>query len=388
MSLSAAQTDAHLVLPLDLGGNGPTVAVKDVIDIAGAPTRAGSQAFDEASPAERNADVVEAVLAAGCRIIGKANLHELAFGVTGINRHTGTPINPRHPELVPGGSSSGSATVVAAGLADFALGTDTGGSIRVPAACCGVVGLKPTFGRLSRRGLTPAESSLDCVGPLARDVPTLISAMRVLDPNFMLASAPGCLRLGLVKVDAEAEVRAALRTALGLVDCDLVEVELPSITAAFEAGMIIMNTEMWSSFGHLLSTARLGADIEARLQAASRIPAEAVAAGDRVRIAFTEEVDAALSAVDVLVLPTLPARPLRVDTAGDSAAALAMTRLVRPFNLSGHPALSLPVAETKAGPVSAQIIGRKMEDGLVCAVAGQVERQVGLSKQQPKGGQP
>lgn len=144
---------AHLTLPLDLGGDGPHVAVKDVIDIAGTPTRAGSRAFADRPAAPTHARVVQSLLDAGCRIVGKTNMHELAFGMTGVNDWTGTPVNPRYPHLVPGRSSSGSATAVAAELCDWALGTDTGDSIRVPAACCGIVGLKPTFGRLSREGL-------------------------------------------------------------------------------------------------------------------------------------------------------------------------------------------------------------------------------------------
>ena len=143
---------AHFAKRLDLGGAGPSVLVKDVIDIEGFPTVAGSKARRDVAPADRHADVVVILLSAGCRIVGKAKMHELAFGVTGINEWAGTPPNPAYPDLIPGGSSSGSASAVAAGLCDFSIGTDTGGSIRVPAACCGIVGLKPTFGRLSRRG--------------------------------------------------------------------------------------------------------------------------------------------------------------------------------------------------------------------------------------------
>src|SRR4029077_2049990 len=128
------------VQTMELGGRGPTVAVKDSIDIAGFPTRMGSACLAAAPVAEEHAAVVQSLLAAGCRIVGKTNLHELAYGVTGINRWAGTPLNPRAPGRVPGGSSSGSAVAVAAGLADFALGNDTGGSIRIPAACCGVYG--------------------------------------------------------------------------------------------------------------------------------------------------------------------------------------------------------------------------------------------------------
>ena len=126
--------------------------------------------------------MVQALLDGGCRIIGKTSLHELAFGTTGINAWTGTPDNPLYPGRIPGGSSSGSATAVAAGLCDFSLGTDTGGSVRIPAACCGVFGLKPSFGRVSRRGVMPEQSTLDCVGPFARDMDMLIEAMGLIAP--------------------------------------------------------------------------------------------------------------------------------------------------------------------------------------------------------------
>ena len=134
--------------------------------------------------ATKNAEVVERILAADCQITAKTNLHELAFGITGINPVFGTAINPQYPDLIPGGSSSGSAAAVAAGLADFTLGTDTGGSIRMPAACCGVYGFKPTFNRVSRQGIHPAMSSLDCVGPFAASVAMIETAMQIIDPSF------------------------------------------------------------------------------------------------------------------------------------------------------------------------------------------------------------
>lgn len=144
-----------------LGEGDLSFAVKDTLDIAGFPTRAGCPALAANPAAEQHAEVVATLLGQGCVLTGKTTLHELAFGVTGINPWGGTPINPRFPDLIPGGSSSGSAAVVAAGGVDFALGTDTGGSVRMPAACCGILGLKPTYGRLSRAGVMPAHSSLD-----------------------------------------------------------------------------------------------------------------------------------------------------------------------------------------------------------------------------------
>ncbi|MDB6083679.1 MAG: amidase, partial [Gammaproteobacteria bacterium] len=191
----AAAGDAVFVQFLQLGGDGPRVGVKDSIDIAGYPTQAGSAALAQAPNAARHAPVVQALLDGGCRIVGKTNMHELAYGVTGINRYTGTPVNPRYPERVPGGSSSGSAVAVAAGLVDFAIGTDTGGSIRVPACCCGVYGLKTTYGRVSRAGVHPPTSSLDCVGPFAAELGMIEKAMAFIDPSFIAESVPATVTL-------------------------------------------------------------------------------------------------------------------------------------------------------------------------------------------------
>lgn len=159
---SAAATGFASMLVIGVDG-GPTVAVKDCLDIAGHVTRCGSAAYADAAPALTNSAVVDRLLEAGCRIVGKTRLHEIAYGMTGVNAYEGTPVNPRWPDRIPGGSSSGSAVAVAAGSVDFAIGTDTGGSVRQPAICCGVIGFKPTFGRVDRRGALPAVSSLDCI---------------------------------------------------------------------------------------------------------------------------------------------------------------------------------------------------------------------------------
>lgn len=368
---AAGRDGNHIILRLVTEGSGPRVAVKDTIDLEGVPTRAGCRALEGAPPATRSADVVEALLRGGCRIVGKANMHELAFGVTGVNGWTGTPANPLYPDFAPGGSSSGSATAVAANLADFALGTDTGGSIRIPAACCGVVGLKPSFGRINRRGLTPAESSLDCVGPLARDIHAVSRAMTMLDPRFRLAgtSRP---RVGLVRGLARPDLEEAVSLALSDAGCLLAEVELPGMEAAFRAGMVIMNAEMLQAFGGLLETGALGSDIEGRLLAARAITSAQLLEAEAVRRSFRAAVDAALRDVDALATPTTPDEPVRLTDAANSAAALAMTRLVRPFNLSGHPALSLPLTSGGEVPMGLQLIGPMDGDGALCAVAAHV----------------
>lgn len=369
----AADDEAIWIQPLELGGDGPRVAIKDCLDIAGYRTSLCSRAFAQAEPATGNAEVVDALLKGGAQIVGKTNMHELAYGVTGINGWTGTPVNPAYPDRVPGGSSSGSAAAVAAGLVDFAIGTDTGGSIRVPAACCGIAGLKPSFGRVSRAGAHPQASSLDCVGPLAANVAGLERAMAMIDPSFTTEDRPADLLLGLVAVETDADVGAAVDEAITRSGLRVAPVTLPSFVDAFKAGITIMAWEMAHLFGHLCGTGALGADVDARLQAAAKVTHDEVAQAERVRGRFTGEVDTALARVDALLLPTLPAVPPLIEEAGDAPRTLRMTELVRPFNLSGHPALSLPL-RTEAGlPAGLQIVAARQEDAALCAIAAVIE---------------
>lgn len=362
-----------------LGGNGKRVAIKDSIDIAGHPTRSGSRAFAEAAPAAQHAEVVEAILAAGWQIVGKTNLHELAFGVTGINDWTGTPINPQAPDRVPGGSSSGSAAAVAAGLADIAIGTDTGGSVRVPAACCGIAGLKPTYGRVSRVGAHPLQSSLDCVGPFARTMDDLIAAMQVICPGFNAQGLPAeGARVGFIEVDCDAHLQASLGAAADRAGWHRSSLFLSEFEAAFAAGLTVINFENWAALGHLTGQGLIGADVEQRLLAASRTTAADLAQAEKVRTRFTQQVDAALENFDVLLLPTLPSLPpTLVEARSASKAVAGMTPLVRPFNLSGHPALSVPVELDCGGlKVGLQIVGRKGADEQVCAFGAQLQQRM------------
>jgi amidase len=357
---------------LELGGAGRTVMVKDTIDIAGHPTRASSRALEEAPDAVRHADVVQALLDAGCRITGKTSLHELAFGTTGLNAWTGTAENPRYPGRVPGGSSSGSAAAVAAGLCDFSLGTDTGGSVRVPAACCGVFGLKPTFGRVSRAGVMPAQTSLDCVGPFADTIQILIEAMAAIDPSFDALPTVNGVRIGVVPVHANPEVQAALDAVLEASDFELLSAPLPGMQAAYDAGLAIINRETWNACGHLVETGLVGADVASRLLAASGTTDAALADAEDVRAAFTAEVDAALARCPILALPTMPDYPALVADAADTRAAIGMTAFVRPFNLTGHPALSMPFEGASKLPVGLQLVAAKGADELLLAVAREI----------------
>ncbi|MBC8748392.1 amidase [Paraburkholderia podalyriae] len=365
------------------GADAPTIAIKDSIDIAGYATTAASRALADAPLASEHAEVVQRLLDAGWRITGKANMHELAFGMTGINDFSGTPLNPQDTARIPGGSSSGSASAVGQKLVDAALGTDTGGSVRGPAACCGVIGLKPTFGRVSRHGVAPRVTTLDCVGPFTREMGMLIRVMTAIDPSFRADAARrdvSRLRIGVVSVDADEDIAKAIDNAVGKAGLATLTIELASLKDAFTAGLAVINAETSRAFGHLVASGKLGADIEARLRAAAATSAADLDAAERVRRAFTDEVDRALDRVDVLVLPTMPSLPITLEAARAGTSVIGMSSLIRPFNLSGHPALSLPVpiehSTLKAG---LQIIGRKHDDEMVCALAAHIEARLAQS---------
>ena len=346
------------------------VMVKDSIDIQGMKTIAGSKALMQSSTASANAEVVDRILAADCQITAKTNLHELAFGITGINHVFGTAINPKYPDLIPGGSSSGSAAAVAAGLADFTLGTDTGGSIRMPAACCGVYGLKPTFGRVSRRGVHPEISSLDCVGPFAPSIEMIETAMQVIDPSFHpqdeRVQVP---KLAWLNVRADSVVLDPIYHHLHQADLKPVHVTSKWFEPAFDAGMQIINYENWQAYGELTQTGLLGADVNARLLKASETTLAQVAQAEQVKAHFTVEIDTLLTQYDALILPTLPQLPPKVADAENTVAFLNLTNLVRPFNLSGHPAISIPLETSEGLPVGLQIVAKHNADEYLCAVA-------------------
>jgi amidase len=355
----------------------PTIAIKDSIDIAGHATTAASRALADASPASKHAEVVQRLLEAGWRITGKTNMHELAFGMTGINDFCGTPQNPQDATRIPGGSSSGSAAAVGLNLVDAALGTDTGGSVRGPAACCGVIGFKPTFGRVSREGVAPRDTTLDCVGPFARDMKTIINVMLAIDPSFQIGRARRHVanaRIALLDVEADDAIRHAVAIAAKRSGLSTHDARLESMRDAFDAGLSVINAETYRAFGHLVESGKLGADIEARLRAAGNTNEADLEAAEHVRQAITEEIDHALQHADVLVLPAMPSLPITIEAARAGTSVIAMSSLIRPFNLSGHPAITLPVpiegSSLKAG---LQIVGRKGEDELVCAIAAHVE---------------
>ncbi len=361
-----------MAVPLALGAEGGlTVAVKDCLDIAGLPTRCGSKAYADAAPAREHAAVVARLIGAGCRIVGKTRLHEIAYGMTGVNAFEGTPVNPHWPDRIPGGSSSGSAVAVAAGLVDVAIGTDTGGSVRQPAICCGVIGLKPTFGLVDRTGALPAASSLDCIGPLARRIGMIDRAMEIIAPDYRAETLAQPPRLVFLRPDDRADpVMAEAHAGLAAGSTVVRHVRLPHLDDAFGAAMTVIARETLNANRALLDAgAPFGADIRARLEGARAVTDADLAAAEEIRVLFTRTVDAALIDADVIVTLALPQVPPLLSEAADPAKVLPLTRYQRPFNLSGHPAIVLPVVSSAGLPSGVQLIARKGADARLVAVA-------------------
>lgn len=350
-----------------LGEGSLSFAVKDTLNVAGYRTQAGCPALAQTPAAAQHASVVETLLASGCRLAGKTTLHELAFGVTGINAWGGTPVNPLYPTLIPGGSSSGSAAVVAAGEVDFSLGTDTGGSVRMPAACCAILGLKPGYGVLSREGVLPADSSLDCVGLFARDAQVLRQALNRL--NVPVASPISDFPDVTFIAAAQPEIDAQLVQFLTDANVEPQCAELDSLADAHRAGIAIISHENWQAFNPLLATGAVSADVATRIRAGETVSQQTLQDAEQVRQRFTADVDALLAKTPLLALATLPELPPTLAEAADPLSVVNLTRLVRPFNLSGHPALTIPAGELRGRPIALQLVARKGAEGLLVQAA-------------------
>ena len=366
---------------LDAGGDGLRLAVKDLIDIQGVPTTAGSQVVAErAIPALADALCLAGARAAGAVIVGKANLNELAYGASGLNEHFGTPVNPLDPDLLPGGSSSGSAVAVGAGDADVAYGSDTGGSIRVPAAYCGVAGLKTTHGRVPLGGVWPLAPSLDTVGPMARDIAGLVAGMALLEPGFAAAAGPA-VALGRLRVTGEAAepaIEAALDEALARSEIGVIELELGGWADALDAVYTIMGQEAIESDGLLLSDpvsrAGLGPAVRQRLALAAEVTLEGAERAREFQQDWKALFERLFQAAQLLVLPSVPFFPPPVSAGGKEAH----TRLTAPVNLAGLPALALPVPAPGSGlPASLQLIGPPGSEELILATGAVLEAAAG-----------
>ena len=349
--------DPTWIVRLDAPGDGPRLAVKDCIDVEGLPTTVGCQVIaEQAVPADRDAPVVAAARRAGARIVGKTNLTELCWSASGVNPWSGTPVNPADPRRLPGGSSSGSAVAVAAGEADVALGTDTGGSVRIPAACCGVTGLKTTWGRVPLDGVYPLAPSMDTVGPLGADMAAVELGMRLIDPGFTGVSAEVPARVGRIRLAPDLGVDPATDAA---VDAALAGLQVTDVTgfdfrAVNEAGNVSIDVEAYQANAYLLPRLdELAPHNRRSMTEAAQITAGEAAEAARVRQELRDWFNAALDRHPVLALPTLTGAPPLLGERG-----MSLTVLTMPANLAGLPALSLPVPGGPAGlPASLQLIG-------------------------------
>jgi amidase len=339
----------------DTAGAGLRLAVKDLIDMAGEPTTAGCRAVAaRAQAAERDAPCMAGARAAGARVVGRTNLHELALGVTGINPWYGTPVNPLDPRLVPGGSSSGAAVAVATDEADVSYGSDTGGSVRIPAACCGVAGLKTTWKRIPLEGVWPLSPSFDTVGPLARDVAGLVQGMALLEPGFSVAPRTDVV-VGRLRVDADPQIDAAVDRALAVSEVPCFDMDLPEWEQATSDGGLLLMAEAWVSNRSLLASDPdgIGADVRERLTMGSTFGDVALRAAWAGQRAWQDALAEQFRQVDFLVTPTLAIFPPLLTDGND----LMGSRYTIPANLAGVPALALPVPTPGLLPASVQIIG-------------------------------
>ena len=364
------------LLRLDAPGDGPRVAVKDLIDVAGTPTTSACRPVAAvARPAGADALCVATVRANGGRIVGKTNLHELAFGGSGVNPYTGTPVNPLDPGRIPGGSSSGSAVAVATGEADIALGTDTAGSIRTPSACCGVVGLKTTYGRIPCGGVRPLAPSLDTVGPMAATVAGVVQGMALLDPGFTPAARPapviGRFRLAGTNPAIEDVIDGALTAAGSAVET----CHLDGWDAADEAGGVVLFAEAAAVHRQLFDdhADELGRETRERLGRGRDIAPERLAAALGAAESWRAELDAALDRTPVIALaaildePPPLTDPLRVDTRRPNVAV----------NLAGNPAIVVPLPRPGRFPTAVQLVGRRGDEELLVTTAAAVEAAAG-----------
>lgn len=369
--------------------HGIPIVHKDLYCTKGIRTTAGSKILEDFVP-DHDATAVVKLREAGAVLLGKAQTHEFAAGMTTSSKYFGPCRNPWNPDLVPGGSSGGSAAAVAAGFAYLGTGSDTGGSIRIPAACCGVVGMKPTYGRVSRYGIIEMSWSLDHAGPLTRsvlDASLCLDIMSGHDPKDKATvdlPVPGIrlysnelkgVRIGLpmqhyyenLDTDVQIVVQAAIDKFREL-GADIVEVDIPSIKQIQSAAMSIMMGEMLAVHKHWLDTCPddYGTDVRAFLDSAKQLSLLDYLQAQRTRQTFADDFLNALSGVDVLLTP---ATPLTAPTADNYEDALRLTNFTVQTDLTGMPSLSMPCGFSPSGmPVNMQLIGRPFDEATVLGI--------------------
>jgi len=358
-------------------GEGKRLAVKDLFDTAGLTTTYGSIVYAENVPAQ-SAEVVSRLEAAGYVNVGKTNLHEFAYGITSVNPHYGTVPNPAFPGRMAGGSSGGSAAALAGGFADAALGTDSGGSIRIPAACCGIVGFKPSYGLVSLEGCFPLAPSFDHAGPMARSVGECVEMLRALADGFQPVELESLeeVEVGVAWLDdAEPLVHARVREAADLFPRRR-ELDFPfptDLNVVFMREVADVHRDLFAEFKD-----SYGDNVRTKIERCLEVTDADYEGGLRARAEYAERAQAAFDGVDLLLTPTLEfvAPPLPVD---DLEIRVRTIRLTIPFNALGWPTLALPCGPAEDGvSASLQIVGTLGSDALVLAAGQLVESTLSL----------
>jgi aspartyl-tRNA(Asn)/glutamyl-tRNA(Gln) amidotransferase subunit A len=365
---------------------GIPLGIKDLIDVAGIKTTAGTPFFKNNIPT-KDAFVIEKFKQAGATIIGKTNTHEIALGVTGINPHFGTVKNPWDTSRITGGSSSGSAAAVAAGMCMGALGTDTGGSIRIPAALCGVVGLKPTFGRVSLRGVVPLSWHLDHVGPITRsvkDAALLLQSIAGYDPadpacvdmpvDEYLRNITGgvkgwrvALAAGDYAEDIDSGVQKAMAEAVEVFEslgAEVEKVEMDWLSEAAQANgqMVVADAAAYHRERLAEHPDWFGADVRQRLETGRALSVSDYILARRSQAEIRRRFEQFFTDYDILLLPTTPITAPPIADLDSAAQARPLTSFSAPFNLAGLPALSVPCGFTDSLPVGLQIVSAHWEE--------------------------
>ena len=369
-------------------GKGPlaglTFAVKDCFHIAGVPTGFGQPDWLTTHPVpESTAEAVQHLLAAGAGMVAKSHCDELCYSLTGENAHHGTPVNVNAPGRIPGGSSNGSAAAVAGGLVDFAIGTDCGGSVRIPASYCGILGIRPTHGRVSLEGVIPFGPSFDVGGWFARDAATFEAVGRVLLGADAAGMAPRRL---LVLKDAYALVEPAVKQALAPALARLakivpvvkeIDISGSALSDWFEIFKTVQASEVWGNHGAWIERVKpkLGPGVKERMAWASTLTADQIASAKAAHAKIRAHVDAQLKPGDVLCLPTSPrVAPLLnspIDKIEVEYREQAM-RLLCIAGLNGLPQISLPLASIDGLPLGLSIAGPRGSDMALLGLAKRV----------------
>jgi aspartyl-tRNA(Asn)/glutamyl-tRNA(Gln) amidotransferase subunit A len=346
-------------------GRGEAVAVKDLVDVRGMVTTAGAIILPDV-PAAQDAPVIARLRRAGCVFVGKANLHEFAYGVTNVNPHYGTARNPHDPTRVSGGSSGGSAVAVAAEMCDWAIGSDTGGSIRIPSSLCGVVGFKPRFDSIDIAGVIPLSSSLDTLGPIARDVTTAARAYSLMSGEAIDLSGLERPRLATPRgwiTDLDEETALAWTA----VSHGIPEIEFVSRDLLFPPGLTILQAEAAALHRQWAEQwpEKYGADVLKLIQYGLGIKAVDYLGALRERPRLQQMAERAMDGIDALVLPATAIVAPPVDAGLEVREPLA--RFTRPFNTTHQPVVAIP-APVDGLPVGIQVVGRDNQSTLRAAL--------------------